>query len=1430
MANAFFSRHPKSAPPTSAAPSPVDAAAPTPKADLDGALADWKDELARLTRIDGEDAPRLTMNQPHPGGLAQLYTDHPTRLSLLIREPASHQRAVERARTIIARSDELTARHGVGLIHMAIGHARWFEAGRAHSSAALLRQARLTENGADITITLLPGYSLDPLLASALDARGVRIEAEDLVAAATTQHGFSSSRALSQLRASASVLDRFELRDELVLGIFEHPASELQREYEHSEHLLSSPIVRALAGEAAALAETRSPLPPSDPKDRDPWRERGAGDLTPRQLDVVEAAAQGRSFVVDVPHGADDTALVGAILADAAASGRQTLHIGGSPSQTTRAEDRLRELGLAEAAARIDGTTASGEELRALLRSALSDTSAVADPREVDEMRTRLRDLRQGLSSYTSSLHRPFGAFGVSAYNALQVLTDLTAAHPAPQTRVRFREETLLAIAADQGVRARELLHEAAELGIFSRASAHTAWRGVVIGAEEQVHEVLERVHRLAGDTLPRLRVRMGAVAGETDIAPARTLSEWVEQLAMFEGVRDVLDVFTPQVFEQSAADMVIATAPKQWRAAHGISMKRSERIRLVKRAEDFVRPGTHIPDLHSALLKVQDRREAWRARAGDEGWPTLPQRLDEAHELSDSVLADLKALAPAFATVHRDFTTMTITELASMLESLDADPEGARELPRRVDVLKRLSEAGLSALANDLRDRHVATGLIDSELDLAWWASILGLMLASEPELGGYDPARLEEALAAGRSLDAQQVESLAPQALGQLRRLRLQAMATRPDQQGRLIELCGRFDPALDLVGSVPLVRLLIPVVFTVPTLVPKIVRPGHHVDLLVLDDVDGLPLAELVPIIARARQVLVLADLSAGGEGGASATLATILPTTRMDVAPTRLNDQVALLLARHGVDHTGVPVPWTAAAAPVTAVWCEGTGMPAPGSNAIESTSAEVEAVVELVVAHAVEQPECSLAVIALNARHAERIRQAIMRTRASEPGLADFFDATSAQPFVVVDPAEARGLARDCVIVAVGFAKTPHGRVVHDFGEFSTPGGASLMADVLRSVRGDLILVSSLRAGEIDRGRLSAEGAHMLVELLEIAEGQSGLGGGGWPVLEAEPDRLLVDLADRLYGMGLEVVPNVGIPGGMRIPLAIGHPEVPGRLLVAVLTDDDAYVAEPSLRVRDRMWPAMLEAQGWKVHTALSMAVFIDPAKEADTIVQLVLDAVDEINGPPAPVTEVPELVEVESEPEYLLSPSGPGEPAAGVEDASARMGAAPDASGAANDPGAEGRAPEGAGETALDELVAATSDARERADEFTTGMIEVIAAQAPASDRGPRPAIASGLPLAAYSDDQLDEMAHWVRSDGVERSREEMIEELREALGITRRGFQSDAVLGNVVRRTGARGASSSAGKPGSAAPEGDGAPEKAGPADGADGERTGEE
>ena len=68
-------------------------------------------------------------------------------------------------------------------------------------------------------------------------------------------------------------------------------------------------------------------------------------------------------------------------------------------------------------------------------------------------------------------------------------------------------------------------------------------------------------------------------------------------------------------------------------------------------------------------------------------------------------------------------------------------------------------------------------------------------------------------------------------------------------------------------------------------------------------------------------------------------------------------------------------------------------------------------------------------------------------------------------------------------------------------------------------------------------------------------------------------------------------------------------------------------------------------------------------------------------------------------------------------------------------------------------------------------------------------ERGPRPPIAQGLPLQAYSDDQLDELVAWIRSDGLAREEAEEVEELRSTLALRRRGAGIDAVLANAVRR-----------------------------------------
>ena len=435
--------------------------------------------------------------------------------------------------------------------------------------------------------------------------------------------------------------------------------------------------------------------------------------------------------------------------------------------------------------------------------------------------------------------------------------------------------------------------------------------------------------------------------------------------------------------------------------------------------------------------------------------------------------------------------------------------------------------------------------------------------------------------------------------------------------------------------------------------------------------------------------------------------------------------------AAFLSAHGYEGVVEAVPAPPGVGRLSLEVVDGRGMPAPGQTAVETVSEEVERVVDLVIDRALTRPEQSLGVIALNARHADAVRSAITQAAAGSAALEEFFSPSAPEPFMVVDLSQARSLNRDHIILTVGYAKTPHGRTIHSFSSVADHAGMVGLVEALCSSRGRTEVISCLAAGDIDPERLHAPGARLLREVLARAEHSSEAAASAGRM----PDRLLVDLAERLWRKGLSVVPRYGVEGGVRIPLAIGHSDFPDELLVAVLTDDAEYVAEPSLRRRDRHRVERLEQRGWRVHMAFSVGVFVDPEAEAAAIEELV-------------------IAELIARQEGQGDQSAPALPER-VEDGERLV---PDPSAGAPEDGAGGR-----------------RDVPEEA--------------VPAVERGPRPPIAQGLPLQAYSDDQLDELVAWIRSDGLAREEAEEVEELRSTLALRRRGAGIDAVLANAVRR-----------------------------------------
>lgn len=1357
------------------------------------ALDRWRTALAgragesALSDVQRLGDAQLDLSTAHPSGIAQLFAGRRTRLSNLVREGVALSTAKRRARAVASRAEDHAQRYGLASAFLAIGVATWTEpddaagtsprgdapgdddrAGSAETATAertggpgadgtdgtdgtvstvrapvLLRPVALRPRGrgeSDYDLVLEPSLEVNPLLAGALRRRGALLDPAALARGAFTEAGFDPQPALARLRGLGdALLPDFALEDRLLIGTFVHPEQVVVDDLEAlGESVAEHEVVRALAGDTRAREDLAHPLPPRLAGDRPLEQERGVGDLDPAQVHVLDAVAAGHHLLVDAPTGSDVAGTLAAVVADAAAAGRTVLHVSGHRRAGDALLDRLEHLGLAELA--LDIAPDSGWRARAATRllAAMTVEPVVVREDQVTVVERELVDRRRRLQGYVDGLHRPREPWGASAYDALQALARLTSSRPEPRTRVRLTPQVARALTRERRAQATADLVHAAGLGAFTAATRTSPWYGARLLTAERARAAVDRLVVLLDERLPHVRAEVARVAESTGLTPARTPREWTEQLTMLGEVRHALDLFQPLVFERSAADMVAATATAAWRAEHGVEMSGAHRRRLRRQAKDVLRPGRHVEDLHAALVHVQEQRAVWQAHCPAGGWPRIPEGLAAVEREDEQLTEDLRALDLVLegTAAGAGLAGLTWAELAQRLERLRADDAALQTLPERTALLENLSRQGLGALLEDLTDRGVPAGVVGAELDLAWWSTVFEEVLAEDPALAGYDGAALAKLVAEFRTLDRRHLRDRAVLALAAARELlRTRMRAADEETQALFAELVEhRFSGVRPAVERYPgVVRHLRPCLVASPALVPQLLPPTRGEDLVILDAAGHLPVETVVPALARARQVLVVGD-TRSASGSALAELAAVLPTLSLHADASRRDPHLTAFLGRQGYAGrlTATPLPVTTSLLRLDLV--DGSGMPA-ANGAVEATRAEVDHVVELVVDHALTRPEESLAVVTPSGRHAHAVREAVLAEVRDNPALGTFFAADRAEPFAVVEIGATQGLSREAVILSVGFGRTPHGRVLHRFGPLSEQGGDGRLLEALGATRHRLTLVSCFGADDLDEERLRHPGAQVLADLLRLVHERTddeGAPGRDAPDGGAEPDRLVLDLAERLWRLGLVVDLHHGVEDGLRLPLVVGHPDLPGEMLVAVLTDDADYVAEPSVRVRDRQAPERLERLGWSVVQVWSAAAFLDPQGEAEAIADVVVEACRRrwaerraARGPGRPPA-----------PSVPLLPDEPADD--------------------------DGPAPGSATGT------------------FATTVPAV---------RGARPAVEPGLPAGAYTDDQLDDLLAWLLADGVPRHDAELAALLRGELGITRRGARIDAVVEAAVRR-----------------------------------------
>ncbi len=1205
---------------------------------------DWRRELSDiggpspLIHFDDQPANRIELSTTHPGGLPQFITGQKILLSALIRDDLALRQARRAAARVTDKAIEMRTVRGLETVHLGIGIAKWSFEGEEFCAPVLLRPLAIRRYGRDFELKLKNRPTVNPeLLVTLREQFGISIDAVSLLELSQSEGVFKPQPVIDRLRQMVVGVPGFVVQPRLVVSSF-HDVSRLMAADVRD---LDTPILSALCGDEVArqrIADGYHPVNAPDPDHRAPETDRRLYDADAEQDDVLAQIEAGYSLVVRTLPGTGATQTVANAIGALAAAGKRVLVVSPRRATLDGITHRLARVGLA-------GLAVTPRLLRRNLVEAISRNESARGEslREVDDALVRLRGV---LLDYNAALTSIDERFGASPLDALRELTRLALLPAPPSTTVRLDDHALGQLTLDRSSIAEDVT-EVARLGQFQYGPEDSPWYGVSFATTEAARQAYSLAVNLAESKLPRLISAANGLVEQTTLRAFESISELGIYLRLLMGIRDTLDRFTPDVYDRSLSEVIAAHAPRG-----GEEMSNANRRRLRKLAREYVRPGVHIGDMYARLVEIQQQRVLWHRYSTVAGArPGVPAGISDVVVAFQSAYQDLDELDRVLGHEHDAdrLRNLPLPALARRATDLARESEVLQNIQERTAIVERLRAAHLEPLLDDLSARHVPSGLVAAELEQAWWQSALERMLQTNQALLSANTAVIERLESDFRLVDDAHASAGGAGLAAKLADAWRVAVPGARQEALALRELLRGGSPSIrSLVQQAPtLMEVLAPVWVLSPYEVAQL-PDGMRFDAALLLDAGATALVENVGAIRRARQVVAFGDTvtqtpsrfeiavrlpgdEAPAQGrealhaqSAFAQLREVLPELALTRSYRAGGEDLTNLVNGRFYGGEIESLPWAGTFLGHSSIAldfvADGQGLPDPHTGAVESTDGEVERVVQLVLEHASERPRESLMVITASERHAVRVQQAVLQAFSKLPQYRDFLLGERAEPFTVLTLEQAMAQSRDRVIFSVGYGRTPHGRVLSNFGSLGQPGGERLLAVAMTRARRAMTIVSCFRPADLDTARIK-HGVVELSELLALEHPEPAPA-----ALPAERDPMLGELADRLEEFGLTVALDYhGV-----IPLAAAYA---GRAVAVDLDFGDCGGAgERSLRDALRLRPSVLRRLGWHYHRVHSFDLFADPERVALRVASMLgyeadADPAAEGAGQPAPQAE-----------------------------------------------------------------------------------------------------------------------------------------------------------------------------------------------------------
>lgn len=1166
--------------------------------------------LEDITQLDAQ----LDLTHAHPSGIAQLFASGHVQLQSLFRDSGMLKSSQHRLQRVLEDAIAVESATGYAQLSLASGIATW----KDHAMPLLLYPVavvRDTERDtlAHAQIRFIAAPSFNPAFIEAMHRNGVNIDASQLLDSSQyADNAPEVSALISKVNSIVgSAVDSFVVDRQMIVGCFMRPATLFLQESDHiieriAQGKTGSDVLDALAGDSQAAGYLSSyPVAQYAPFDSDPHDELEIGDVDNVTRYAANIASSGASAFVDLPDARRSASVAAAIASRVVMNGRTVLYVP-AVAEHKRAFTRfLKHHELNNIVVDV-ADPACNSTIDHQLIAAVGYQAGTASS-HFDQLADELVGVRARLTKYLGDLHGKNSEWGVSAYETIQNLARISAMDTHPSTHVRLSANTARTIGNHLDEWSEKLVR-AGELGEFTISPDDTAWYRASLYSDQDAIDAYQRAVRLLDTLLPTLRNQIRSVVETCGFAVPNDIQEWGRQVSVLKNLRRVLDVFQPQIFERDIQSLIRATVPKEQRKTQDGNMGFWERRRLIKEAKSMLRVGAHVEDLHEALIVVDRQAGQWRQCVPHGGWPVLPPKLNDILETNDALVADLTSLNTVLATTPQGaaLETVSFMDLEQRLRALFDDHKALDTLPERSRLEREFKNQGLTELVDDLRNRHVSTQEVAGELQLSWWTTVFELIVHASAVIANQDGSVLSAASERFAQVDSEHVASVGPMISQEMTKRLSELLYSRSHEANQLHTLLAA--PAPVSLGRLrrdypKIMAATKPIMVATPAALVAGTPMMHMADVAIIDACSHMDPIELLSVLMRANQVIVLAHKETISSP-AIARLTSMLHQLRLDERPVRRDVRLANFLSTHGYGPVVVPLS-PVSQQTVTYTRVHTTGVPSQIAGIVDSNKAEIDVVVDAVRTRAqsftIVPAAYLLTIVTFSHAHRHRIGAELKAVSAKEPGLRKFLRHVR-----IVDLDElSAATATDCIIT-FGFAPTSHGRLMQQFDELDAAGSDKMLLDALATASNRVDIISAFGSDDLDDDRLRQAGPQLMKQLLQWCE---HLETASVPQAIAEhedTDALLTDLADRIRARGLQVQLNYGFEHGMRIPMVVGLPDKPP--VLAIVTDDNRFMAVASTRRRHRFNKDDLESLGWSVLDVWSVAAFVNPDKEVDRVV------------------------------------------------------------------------------------------------------------------------------------------------------------------------------------------------------------------------------